>query len=1365
MPKNKRFDGAAIVKGLVPEASSTRRGKPHKPYTPPPVITSPRSQKARGRSGKVKITGKASGNRMLAARKILVTRPELLAMLDLFPLYDGSGKNSRAGDLFDLRISLRDSALDAVEDSLTQVEADEAMAPHLAFAITQYESTLAAIFAENSFLQLVFLLRKYAERSTNWTDFVDSWSPNPDYHTDWIGENFEDFMKNVMRFKPPNNFSGEGAFLYDEDSGAYTDSIEYWDMGILSLLQLILDLSFSTAVTIPSISTIARGKQYRRITDPFISFGYNTGNNLENKLEPVTAWCAYQLQVSKIYAQIAKGEVDDLDEELVTALQNSVDSKFFSATTDPIIASQEFKGFFGIDPFSGTRRQLNKYREREKARYYVDEILSKGRKGAVSKLYEHASRTMYVHDYDIKIKKKNKNYRTYGNIIKEVDNAFESETPLDFTNYKKAVDGLKELGDAATNWKKLYRLLDQKNLSDDEIPSGIPALSEEHPLSPASIYLKALQIFQNRVINKLYSGLRLGLAAREEAKDGDTEAINYVKMMAYVLWYQMPDRGEKWVQDVWQDYIDGFLTAQAVPQEIENDEGDMVMEDPVWVSPITGQTLDAFARSTSLMGHLKKPWDTFMEGDFYQFNSQMGFRGDVVLLSDSYSDFGVGDIEDACDRIETKRIQIPSGDTRQCTFLYSDRKRTDGTSSTYTCYIKLIAAEVIDCQLELIRSILDDIEPVEPVGDNPAWPNVEGSNSPYGTSRMNFTQEMYSGVNTDYWVPTLERFAATFGRTGDFNFYSNGRTPKDMLWYLCHVWQGILKDFFDDDVCPLKLRYDTKSYNTYNTDYYYQEEWLFAVIATSGGLTALQTDFYYELPHAVEQLLASSPEDIINNNWNISVPNIDHGYAHHGTRARDNADSSSELKDRWSAWANKCWNHARDLMQTDIGIGTGFDILEKYVERVEEYSNAALNTVGQGDEPDPDNPVVGFVTALLETGNPGQDILQNVNSQQLSLKEVSLARQKGDADQGYVPVADLISENEIKAIKLLFSNKSLVGSEGDNVKSFVVGLPAGLFAENELTEFSIVSNLVDIEYSDLIFRPKAFNFDKDLYVLPEDFDSITSWGRISSFKDLVNTINFTRIRYDVVENDAGTDLEVVQINEKEQATEEDFDLYANHLISTLLESYYKIMVGLEISEDTFTSTDTSLGLAISDYATDLGGAMSALYSSLDSESENLSGLFNVSDKIVSSYDEMVTNFSSEIAAGEFSDLDASMLAKFKDTMSSRLFTAEEMRDRVLSAKVFDRLFFLLLDPDEFYIETSRSRVGNDPYTPRSIVSRYRKQKIIKGSSRNPKLRTRRKSEGAMNFSKFYFSLGDKSDGEGGPRSRRGVDPDLEQIDF
>ena len=61
---------------------------------------------------------------------------------------------------------------------------------------------------------------------------------------------------------------------------------------------------------------------------------------------------------------------------------------------------------------------------------------------------------------------------------------------------------------------------------------------------------------------------------------------------------------------------------------------------------------------------------------------------------------------------------------------------------------------------------------------------------------MNFTQDMYSGVDTEYWVPTLSKYVETFCRSGDFNTFAAGRNPQSMLGYLSDMWHGILLDFF-----------------------------------------------------------------------------------------------------------------------------------------------------------------------------------------------------------------------------------------------------------------------------------------------------------------------------------------------------------------------------------------------------------------------------------------------------------------------------------------------------------------------------------------------------------------------------------------
>ena len=96
-----------------------------------------------------------------------------------------------------------------------------------------------------------------------------------------------------------------------------------------------------------------------------------------------------------------------------------------------------------------------------------------------------------------------------------------------------------------------------------------------------------------------------------------------------------------------------------------------------------------------------------------------------------------------------------------------------------------------------------------------------------------------------------------------------------------------------------------------------------------------------------------------------------------------------------------------------------------------------------------------------------------------------------------------------------------------------------------------------------------------------------------------------------------------------------------------------------------------------------------------------------------------------------------------------------------------RLFFFLLDPDEFFVESSSSRNGTDPYTSSEIIDRFLTAGVLEGSTSYPKLAPRSKSEGNMNFCKFFFSLGSLSSGDGGPaaESSADTDPDLEQIDY
>ena len=69
-----------------------------------------------------------------------------------------------------------------------------------------------------------------------------------------------------------------------------------------------------------------------------------------------------------------------------------------------------------------------------------------------------------------------------------------------------------------------------------------------------------------------------------------------------------------------------------------------------------------------------------------------------------------------------------------------------------------MAAEIIDCVLELIRKMINTVEEIESVDGDPVFPEVTNFRSPYGRAAANFTNEDYAAVDTEYWVPTTEKF-------------------------------------------------------------------------------------------------------------------------------------------------------------------------------------------------------------------------------------------------------------------------------------------------------------------------------------------------------------------------------------------------------------------------------------------------------------------------------------------------------------------------------------------------------------------------------------------------------------------------------
>ena len=1372
--------------------------------TPSEIITGNTNKSKTGQSSAdLQITGteytlsSASSNRILSSRNIISNRPVLIGMFDFFPLYESEG-NTPAGDLFDLRISLRSSDLDSTKEALEQVKS-ESEAAYTA-ALTQYESALASSYTEVSFLKLFYLMRKYAEQATSFSDFIVSYELPEDADLD-IGSSTNPVFDQYMKLYCNLDWNYLKSWPVNFSSWQYTPSNPD-SVGIIPLLWLIAKLSFNSAIVgqwrLSSLSSAMYGAPASSghhggtettgavhgprgwesgaaiyyVINPGVDaddLGYDKTDSL-----PLIPWLSKILTVSAEMYKI-NAAISTMDESAITYFKEIMGESYLTTSKDQAGPSIFYEAF-GWDPWASARRNLwyawssNNFWDN-----YIPSLLS-GRGGLMGTLGDMDSGIMYTEEVCATLSRNPHGHPiTYDSIKTVVDKSFEEDSLLDFTEYKTIVDNMTEsCQNNGKLFKSLFRLLDKKNVQDSEIPPGWPLLEDEHPLSPASLYMRCMEVLSRRFLNRIGDscGRSDDNGASGEARDGDETHLKYLQVMAYIYATQ-DEKFERLAESVLDDWQNGHLTAESIPEPYEDEDedsatyGDTITPDTVFIDPVTGIVVDN-SSTTRALNRMTNLYNRVVNGN--STISEMG--GDISWISGevslpptdlpAISSLGGTSGWDASNTTAYAYDVLPDDaaasltppawlfehsydDYRQASYLFT--KNTD-TGSRSMQYIKTVVAEWIDAVFEVMRSIVEAIEELEIDETRGVFPYLDKCKSPYAKgNNLSWGESIYSGYGFKYWVPTIEKLIEFFCRSGDYTTLYGGFDLHMLFRQTSRIMISIIKNMIggEGEDADFYLKYAVAGANT--SGVVVDELWYCLYVFQKDGIAVNAENGWGE----------SASEDAVNDILALSVSDI----------LETGGSGAGGLGIALNPGREDIVGTLYDILQDEMALGVGFDIIEKYGDKIEAYSDAALSSLGGGDE---ETPMSIFVTALMEAGTGGQDILQNITPAQLALKTVSVERQQGNSEEGYVPMMSVITDNEIKALKTLLESTSLVGSEGENIRVFSIGLPAGFLEDMSIPlvggsryAFAVTANLVDIEYGDIVFRPKYFNFDKDLYILPEDFEN-PDRGDVpyAGFDDLFSAMQFSRIAFNVDSGDSpGAEMSVEETNEKEYpeftVNNPGLDPFGttcqyNILISYLLEQYYRLMVGLEINEDTFTSTGDKLGLQINDYAADLSGALSDLYSTLDSDAGDLSALFDVTENMSSSYQDLVANFSTEIEVGEFSELDAEMLGQFRNTLSSRLFSAEAMRDRILAAKIFDRVLFVMIDPDEFYIETVSSVSSESlPYTDAGILQQYIDKGVVEpvytGAGTNYKLAPRQSSEGQMSFNKIFFSISGASEEE------------------
>jgi len=217
----------------------------------------------------------------------------------------------------------------------------------------------------------------------------------------------------------------------------------------------------------------------------------------------------------------------------------------------------------------------------------------------------------------------------------------------------------------------------------------------------------------------------------------------------------------------------------------------------------------------------------------------------------------------------------------------------------------------------------------------------------------------------------------------------------------------------------------------------------------------------------------------------------------------------------------------------------------------------------------------------------GRDILRTLTEHSLALNMVAaekFGRRKDD--ETWLPADMIIEIEELNAIKAFLNHPAMKGMTGDNIRVLTVGIPAetleilqnppyimGARINSELPVmkdvFEIHVHKRDLEWEDVVFKPKKFVFDRSMFLLSEAFKNVKTK---SNFDALAKTVEFTNATLGGLRNMSAMDI----YNSTEYnflSADQRISMIQNHVSNRLLHLYYRLLSGLHMDENTFLVND------------------------------------------------------------------------------------------------------------------------------------------------------------------------------------------------
>jgi hypothetical protein len=309
-----------------------------------------------------------------------------------------------------------------------------------------------------------------------------------------------------------------------------------------------------------------------------------------------------------------------------------------------------------------------------------------------------------------------------------------------------------------------------------------------------------------------------------------------------------------------------------------------------------------------------------------------------------------------------------------------------------------------------------------------------------------------------------------------------------------------------------------------------------------------------------------------------------------------------------------------------------------------------------------------------------------------------------------------------RALFAMLREPSFVAPASSNLRILSVGLPAGFmqalhervsthvvghdFAElgrrralkNDVVKVHVY--LKDLLFEDIVFKPKSFVFELSRFIAAPDFmglsqDALTFDAVLRNVRTRVLTPDGSTFI-----TEAGPDTATSAGYEGVINAEQRAELLGNHVKSYLLRLYIRLLSGVDLTEDNFFINDRVADLRVDTETRALFEQLvNTRVSKLAGRSLTLDDLRAADpalrDLLDRVSDDPVTAGSIEPLRRLFDDASKAANIEISDDLltflrvfspRSVLFGAGSRRSRVVSPKLFERVFNMAVDPDEFEID-------------------------------------------------------------------------------